>query len=247
MKRISIFIVLVLLLALTACSRDSAPTDATVSTGAVYQDQTTAPTETPTADPYATLSSTLTDCVFTDSEGEELTLQDSVCSGTFTQSDLKLETGEPAAFSLDIALCDRYEYVNRDAKDIDLAFTTSDGNAQISGSGIERVVFDRTACKLSIYGKNMSYRVWLCVDTTDRINFALFGNNETDFVIDVQDGAVVTSGLTGFQQFGFQTAELYDENLTEAEFPLAGPIAIPDVSEIVEANRKWEAEHYGES
>ena len=62
--------------------------------------------------------------------------------------------------------------------------------------------------------------------------------NETDFVIDVQDGAVVTSGLTGFQQFGFQTAELYDENLTEAEFPLAEPIAIPNVSEIVEANQK---------
>ena len=35
--------------------------------------------------------------------------------------------------------------------------------------------------------------------------------------------------------------------MTEAEFPLAEPIAIPDVSEIVEANRKWEAEHYGES
>ena len=61
-------------------------------------------------------------------------------------------------------------------------------------------------------------------------------------------GVLVTTGLTGTQSWGFYILGAVDSAaMTEAEFPLAKPIAIPNVTEIVEANRKWEAEHYGES
>ena len=57
----------------------------------------------------------------------------------------------------------------------------------------------------------------------------------------------MTTGLTGMQSWGFSVTEAIYPAMTEAEFPLAEPLAIPSVTEIVEANRKWEAEHYGES
>ena len=121
------------------------------------------------------------------------------------------------------------------------------GCATVDGSGIERVVFHRDTRRLELYGTNMTYRIYLGVDNTTGVEVCLSGTASGDFSVAIENGAVVTTGLTGTQSWGFSVTEAIYPAMTEAEFPLAEPIAVPDLEQLIEVNRKWEAEHYGES
>ena len=150
-------------------------------------------------------------------------------------------------FSVDVSLTDQYEYVNLSNESTNISFCTSNGYAQVSGSGIDRVVFHRNTRRLELYGTNMTYKLCLGVNEAAGVDVCLSGTASGDFSVAIENGAVVTTGLTGTQSWGFSVTEAIYPAMTEAEFPLAEPLAIPSVSEIVEANHKWEAEHYGES
>ena len=196
---------------------------------------------------YAFFTSLRTDLLFQSSSGESLTVTGADLSGTVDMSTLNYVDGEPVLFSVDVSLTDQYEYVNLSNESTNISFCTSNGYAQVSGSGIDRVVFHRDTRRLELFGTDMTYRLYLGVDDAAGVDACLSGTASGDFSVAIENGAVVTTGLTGTQSWGFSVTEAIYPAMTEAEFPLAEPIAIPNVSEIVEANRKWEAEHYGES
>ena len=192
--------------------------------------------------------SRLDDQTFSSSAGDSLVIEDlKVSGGTIDKASLNYSGMEELFFYVDVAIADTYEYTNPVNRETSIMFSTPVGRASVDGSGIERVVFHRDTRRLELYGTNMTYRIYLGVDNTTGVEVCLSGTASGDFSVAIENGAVVTTGLTGTQSWGFSVTEAIYPAMTEAEFPLAEPIAIPDVSEIVEANRKWEAEHYGES
>ena len=242
MKRISIFVALVLLLALTACSRDPAqskPSDASQEPRA----------SSPQEQEYASLCVNRTPFAFQDDAGDTLQTDEALnLTGTLANDPSLDYIDEPACVRVDVQLCDQYEFQNLSKQDAAFVINASSGHAHVTGSGIERVVFHRDTRRLELYGTNMTYRIYLGVDNTTGVEVCLSGTASGDFSVAIENGAVVTTGLTGTQSWGFYILGAVDSAaMTEAEFPLAKPIAIPNVTEIVEANRKWEAEHYGES
>ena len=188
------------------------------------------------------------DQTFSSSAGDSLIIEDfKVSGGSIAKSAVRYSGIDDLAYDIDVAIADTYEYVNPTNNDTFMWIDSPIGCATVDGSGIERVVFHRDTRRLELYGTDMTYRIYLGVDDTSGVEVCLSGTASGDFSVAIENGAVVTTGLTGTQSWGFSVTEAIYPAMTEAEFPLAEPIAIPDVSEIVEANRKWEAEHYGES
>ena len=193
--------------------------------------------------------SRLDDQTFSSSAGDSLVIEDlKVSGGTIDKASLNYSGMEELFFYVDVAIADTYEYTNPVNRETSIMFSTPVGRASVDGSGIERVVFHRDTRRLELYGTDMTYRIYLGVDNTTGVEVCLSGTASGDFSVAIEKGAVVTTGLTGTQSWGFYILGAVDSAaMTEAEFPLAEPLAIPSVTEIVEANRKWEAEHYGES
>ena len=241
MKHISIFIVLVLLLALTACSRDPAqskPSDASQEPRA----------SSPQEQEYASLCVNRTPFAFQDDAGDTLQTDEALnLTGTLANDPSLDYIEEPACVRVDVQLCDQYEFQNLSKQDAAFVISASSGHAHVTGSGIERVVFHRDTRRLELFGTDMTYRLYLGADDAAGVDACLSGTASGDFSVAIENGAVVTTGLTGTQSWGFSVTGAIYPAMTEAEFPLAEPLAIPSVTEIVEANRKWEAEHYGES
>ena len=197
----------------------------------------------------AIFSSRFDDQTFSSSAGDSLVIEDfKVTGGDIDESALSYRGMEEWFLDADVAIADTYEYTNPVNRETSIMFSTPVGRASVDGSGIERVVFHRNTRRLELYGTDMTYRIYLGVDDTSGVEVCLSGTASGDFSVAIENGAVVTTGLTGTQSWGFYILGAVDSAaMTEAEFPLAEPLAIPSVIEIVEANRKWEAEHYGES
>lgn len=189
------------------------------------------------------------DQTFSSSAGDSLIIEDfKVSGGSIAKSAVRYSGIDDLAYDIDVAIADTYEYVNPTNNDTFMWIDSPVGCATVDGTGIERVVFHRDTRRLELYGTNMTYRIYLGVDNTTGVEVCLSGTASGDFSVAIENGAVVTTGLTGTQSWGFDILGAVDSAaMTEAEFPLAEPLAIPSVTEIVEANRKWEAEHYGES
>ena len=210
MKRFFILLLLALALLLAACNGQ---------------------TNASSGSEYASLSSDYIDFDFKDDAGDTLRSDESGLSGTLAKAEsLNFTTGDPAGLSVDLQFCDEYEYTNLSGGEIYVGFLTSEGCASVYGSGIQRVVFHRDLRRLEVFGGNMDYKVFLTTDEADEIRCCLSGTAAQDFTVAVEDGAIVTTGLSGTQSYGFCTLNRPNPVMTEADFPLT--LVIPELGDI---------------